>query len=147
MITLKTLAQATAQQVFDQAVGGVLRQGAPAIQASGTCAYRVHSFPQGTLACAAGQLMSDEEAKNLPNGGWSQLLSWRCVPSEHALLICDLQTAHDLAALNRMREDFIPAFVRIAQAVAAKYGLSVAVLNAHLASEKGTLSMAVFDGC
>lgn len=46
------------QEIFDQAVGGVLRQGCRA-SAGGTCAYRVFEEGQAPLACGIGQLIPD----------------------------------------------------------------------------------------
>jgi hypothetical protein len=92
MITLKTLPDATAQEVFDQVAGHLLRQ----MQCStngGWCMYR---GPDG-LKCAAGCLIGDDEydIRRMEERGWDKLVSSGCVPHEHKELIENLQDAHD----------------------------------------------------
>ena len=67
-ITLATLPQATAQQVFDQVKTHMMAQYAKSVgQNSDVCLYR---GPDG-LKCAAGCLISDEEAETIPEmKGW-----------------------------------------------------------------------------
>ena len=60
MITLATLEQATAQQVFTQVKNHLLKQNEKSM-INGICAYR----GSNGLQCAAGCLMSDEEANKL----------------------------------------------------------------------------------
>ncbi|UAV84634.1 hypothetical protein PHB09_139 [Pseudomonas phage PHB09] len=96
MITLATLPQATAQEVFDQVSQHMLRQGARSKQAFNGCAYR----GDGGLKCAAGCLISDEEYNsgmdNNPEGtGWVSLKERGEVPKEHFHLISRLQKLHD----------------------------------------------------
>lgn len=103
MITLKTLAQATRQQVFDQVVTHMRAQKVQSMREDGdACVYRA-----GELKCAAGCLMTDEEYNPLmdvqsgDNGtefgtSWSSLINRELVPStDHDDLITRLQSIHD----------------------------------------------------
>ena len=103
-ITLKTLPTATAQEVFDQVVGHLLRQGE-------RCAGPVHrhEFRFGLLdvdigkpyclyrnnegmKCAAGCLIGDDEYRlSMEGHAWGEI-----APEEHAELIITLQLIHDL---------------------------------------------------
>jgi hypothetical protein len=98
MITLKTLPQATAQQVFDQVVQHMLRQGKPAISDSGACCYR-YDTDDKILKCAAGCLISDNEYRkyfdDAYNSSWSSLVDEGLVPDTHFTLITELQHIHD----------------------------------------------------
>lgn len=102
LVTLKTLAQATKQQVFDQVVTHLRVQ---KVQANGSegCAYRA-----GQLMCAAGCLIADDEYKpemdmagKDPQGeqcgsNWNNLVRRKVVPhTQHDELIQDLQHVHD----------------------------------------------------
>lgn len=91
MITLATLPNATAQQVFDQVAGHLLTQ----LQASVThegCAYR----GEEGLKCAAGCLIADEEYNDLfEHIDWGELVHQNLVPGDHSHLIMDLQCVHD----------------------------------------------------
>jgi hypothetical protein len=92
MITLKTLPQATAQQVFDQVVNHLLTQNARSTSEK-FCLYRdkIHS-----LKCAAGCLIGDDEYKEEFEGKtWMRLRKQGDVPSEHLALIIELQRIHD----------------------------------------------------
>ena len=60
MITLKTLPQATAQEVFDQITQHLLQQGKAAKSVTGACRYRIETA-EGILKCAAGCLIADDE--------------------------------------------------------------------------------------
>lgn len=91
MITLKTLPQATAQEVFDQCASHLLRQ----MQKSedhGNCRYCI-----GKLACAAGCFIANDEYnpewEGLP---WNMLVNSYGVSSKHEDLINDLQYIHDI---------------------------------------------------
>lgn len=98
-ITLANLADATAQEVFDQAVAGIVKQGAQSREGhDGKCLYR---GPNG-LKCAAGWLMSDDEytpgfdlGQYGTGGSWPKMVRSKLVPNSHAGLIAELQTAHD----------------------------------------------------
>jgi len=99
MITLATLAAATAQQVFDQGARHLLKQNQKSMSDndSGECAYR---GPMG-LKCAAGCFIGDDEYRPSMEGtNWRTLAKGeqgmpRCVPVEHAELIMELQQCHD----------------------------------------------------
>lgn len=102
-ITLKTLPQATPQQVFDQVALHLLTQGQPSIVKEPVdpeessyigCAYR---GPNG-LMCAAGCLVSDDEYRaGMEGKAWGALAQYgTCgVPKVHLSLIADLQRVHD----------------------------------------------------
>ena len=98
MITLKTLPQATAQEVFDQVAKHLLTQMKKSASESAPdskdyCMYRGFD---GTK-CAAGCLISDDEYKlEFENLNWSHLSSTNyLVPKEHCKLIKQLQNIHD----------------------------------------------------
>lgn len=118
MITLATLATATAQQVFNQVRDHLLAQGRRSLLYPGNedralsvqCAYR---SPDG-LKCAAGCLMSDEEYRpefdstlhfnRKPTScGWVTgiIEKYKAAPLEHAGLITDLQEVHDYSPPER----------------------------------------------
>lgn len=107
IITLANLAEATEQQVFDQVVSQMIKQGRKSIHENGLCKYR---GPEG-LMCAAGCLMSDDEYN--PNfdkgaGNWDHLIGKGLVPHHHGALIRTLQVCHDFSddiegVLHRMR--------------------------------------------
>lgn len=92
MITLKTLPQATAQEVFDQVATHLLTQNKRS-ERGGRCTYQGIN---GTK-CAAGCLISDDEyIPEMENiGHWAKLISQNLVPENHALLIRNLQIVHD----------------------------------------------------
>lgn len=98
MITLETLSKATAQQVFDQVVQHMLRQGEPAISDSGTCSYRYDTGDR-VLKCAAGCLIADseylEKFDDACDSSWSSLVKEGLVPNTHVKLITELQYIHD----------------------------------------------------
>ena len=102
MITLKTLPQATAQEVFDQVAKHLLTQmkksvakraAESASDSNDFCMYRGFD---GTK-CAAGCLIADDEYKlEFENNSWSHLSAINyLVPEEHCLLIMELQDIHD----------------------------------------------------
>jgi hypothetical protein len=99
MITLATLPQASAQEVFDQVARHLLTQMHPSMdEEEGVCTYR-GSF-EGTK-CAAGALISDEEFETLiePKGfvskKWQKLVQEKIAPAKHQILIHELQRIHD----------------------------------------------------
>lgn len=132
-ITLATLHEATAQQVFDQAVIGIIEQGGPAINPiTERCQYRVRS-----RACAAGQLMSDDEAAALSsesrNGSaWQTLRAFDLVPQAHEFLITEIQGAHDHTVVCYGREGFMDGFARMAANIALNHNLTVGAMNRAL---------------
>lgn len=92
MITLETLPQATAQEVFNQVSKHLLTQNAPSVLSNGSCAYR----GEGGLKCAAGCLISDDEHdEKFEQRGWGNLVDMGQVPKEHEDLIQELQMVHD----------------------------------------------------
>jgi hypothetical protein len=99
MITLKTLPKATAQQVFDQVATHLLTQKRKSKLKSDPleCAYR----GKGSLKCAAGCLISDEEYNPAMEGnGWCRLIREKIAPSKHEQLIYSLQIIHDTHPVN-----------------------------------------------
>lgn len=95
MITLKTLPQASAQEVFDQITQHLLRQGKAAISSTGACRYRVEAQGE-VLKCAAGCLIADDEYNRLfENVAWDDLADRNKVPSHHVALVQQLQRIHD----------------------------------------------------
>lgn len=93
-ITLKTLAQATEQEVFDQVVQHLREQGVQSKNENG-CVYR----GEGGLMCAAGCLIADDEytsyMDNAEDSTWTQLVIDHVVPDKHETLIRRLQEIHD----------------------------------------------------
>lgn len=94
MITLKTLAQATAQEVFDQVARHLLTQNAKAIGPTGCYDY-VYLTPEG-LKCAAGCLIADNEySVDFEYEVWGSLVAQGVAPEAHEELITALQVVHD----------------------------------------------------
>lgn len=96
MITLKTLPQATAQEVFDQVSNHLKTQGVKARNELGKCKYRLDTGEK-VLMCAAGCLMDEEEGAKLGgfSGRWVNLVASGSAPPEHQDLIQSLQYLHD----------------------------------------------------
>ena len=112
-ITLSTLPQATAQEVFNQVVDHLLTQNQKSYTSHGGCLYR----GPDNLKCAAGCLISDEEDNPDWEGrGWGVLVEEGLVPATHCELICALQGIHDSCSV----EDW-PSFLK---ALANEKGLS-----------------------
>jgi len=109
MITLKNLAQATPQQVFDQVATHLLTQMDRSADSDDTCAYR----GQLGLKCAAGCLIADDEYKPYMEvrGSWGQLVNDELVPFEHEELIRQLQSVHDMNPPSNWRVHLIGAAV------------------------------------
>lgn len=90
-ITLKTLPDATAQEVFDQVKNHLLKQNLRSMSGH-RCRYR---GPYGTK-CAAGCLIGDDEySVELEHKNWKTLSEQNIVPGNHLILIRKLQTIHD----------------------------------------------------
>jgi hypothetical protein len=93
-ITLKTLEQATAQEVFDQVAEHMLTQNEQSKYADG-CAYR----GDNGLKCAAGCLIGDDEYNNELMEGftWADMLDRldAGISTKHNKLISKLQNIHD----------------------------------------------------
>jgi hypothetical protein len=96
-ITLKTLEQATAQEVFDQVAEHMLTQNEQSKHGD-TCAYR----GDNGLKCAAGCLIGDDEydeynCARMEGLKWDQLLFRvsEAISTKHNKLISRLQSIHD----------------------------------------------------
>lgn len=86
MITLKTLKDATEQEVFDQVANHLLTQGVKCQDHSYRCMYRHNG-----LKCAAGCLIGDDEYNlNMEQKLWNENFS-----PYHNSLIRSLQGIHD----------------------------------------------------
>lgn len=91
MLSLKTLPQATAQEVFDHVAKHLLTQKRRAINRDFSCRYRLRN-----LRCAAGCLIADDEYKESFEGwGWDVLVEENKAPKKHIGLITSLQSVHD----------------------------------------------------
>lgn len=113
MITLATLPEATPQQVFDQVVAHLRKQGARAMNEEGDCKYHEESGNK----CAAGCLIGEDEYDaDLEENNWGSLVKSEKVPSNHDNLIESLQDVHDLNTPDEWEE----AFERVAEV----YGLT-----------------------
>lgn len=98
MITLKTLAQATEQEVFDQVAKHLLTQNKQSWRTNGIgCVYR---NPDG-LKCAVGCLIADDEYDVLMDGAEDtsvrDLVNAGLFPDAHTALLSRLQSVHDYA--------------------------------------------------
>lgn len=94
MISLKTLPQATAQEVYNQIARHLLTQNEKALDENRcTCAYR---GPSG-LKCAGGCFISDDEyTHDMEGRTWDGLANLtHYLPSEHSNLISEGQDIHD----------------------------------------------------
>lgn len=101
MITLATLPQATAQQVFDQVAEHLLKQKLISVDDQGICQYR---GPAG-LKCAAGCLIGDDEYKEyFESFSWRELFNMGYVPENHLELIKELQRLHDGVSTNAWKD-------------------------------------------
>ena len=111
MITLKTLPQATAQEVFDQITQHLIRQGRAATSSTGACRYRVEVQGE-VLKCAAGCLIADGEYNRLfESVAWNELANMGKVPTHHVALVRQLQRVHDRESF----EDWTHYFHKIAK--------------------------------
>ena len=95
MITLKTLPQASEQEVFDQVAEHLIKQGKASRRmehGSNVCLY--HN--EEGLKCAAGCLIGkDEYNPKFEGQAWTALVMDLAVPRDHVTLIRDLQEVHD----------------------------------------------------
>ena len=118
MITLKTLDQATEQQVFDQVATHLLTQNKRSANEKGECMYR---GPEG-LKCAAGCLIADDEYEQVFEGNsWRWFMVGGRVSRNCSGLINNLQSCHDLIDVNQWRESL--------KSIASRFKLSTEVLN------------------
>lgn len=102
MITLATLKDATAQQVFDQVATHMIKQNKRSLaeKSDHACVYR----SADGLKCAAGCLIADSEYKpemDLLQSSWACLIERKLVPDAHSDLIKDLQYVHDNYLTNK----------------------------------------------
>jgi hypothetical protein len=107
-ISLKTLAEATPQEVFDQVAKHLLEQGKKSFKLDEDgdefCLYR---GPEG-LKCAAGCLIADNEYKDdMEGGSWSYLVRRGYAPETHKILIAKLQAIHDEKEPSTWREGLL----------------------------------------
>ena len=108
MITLKTLEQATAQEVFDQVATHLLTQNKKSAEALSVgiagCRYR----SSDGLKCAAGCLIGDDEySLDMETRSWRYLIHINLVPDKHSDLICQLQSIHDDIKVDAWREKLL----------------------------------------
>jgi hypothetical protein len=111
MITLKTLDQATAQEVFDQVANHLLTQNQQSkSKGESNCVYRTDDG----LKCAAGCLIGDDEYHsgfdNTDDVGttWRSLIQRGLVKtSKHSELITDLQNLHDNRVVFNWRSELM----------------------------------------
>ena len=93
MITLKTLPAATLMEVFQQCSDHLFQQGAKSTTEDGTCVYK-----NGSMSCAAGCFISDEEYDPaMETRSWEGIsnVGRFGIPDDHCDLISSLQTIHD----------------------------------------------------
>lgn len=129
----------TVQDIFDTAVGGVIAQGRPSVNADGQCMYR---SPDGAK-CAAGQLIPDDqynpawENKNI-NAPIFEAMNLRKAAglptddsqSDQSRVAGRLQRAHDSAAFDTdSPEAFVKHFRNLARHVAQDFELNMDVLK------------------
>lgn len=128
MITLKTLPDATAQEVFDQVAKHMLKQQSQSMRNS-SCAYRGND---GKM-CAAGCLIADDEYNIGMDGGpseggrqWDSLVNDDEVPNAHQNLIEALQAVHD--GVDPEKEG-LQLWITDLRDIAKDYDLNADVLN------------------
>jgi hypothetical protein len=123
-ITLATLHEATAQEVFDQVAVHLMTQGKKSMR-YGTCVYR----GDNGIACAAGCLISDDEFDDhtrtaefgFNSARWSLLIKAGIAPAYHEDLIRKLQNIHDA--------HFVETWPAMLRGVANISDLNAAVLD------------------
>lgn len=125
----------TLQQIFDFAATRIIAQGKPSFDGN-SCK---HAGPDGT-ACAVGQFLDRDVGHHLdtvagyglsPNSALVRVALFGPFAPDHLiseiLLLCDVQTAHDSAAIND-GVSFLAGF-RVRMATVAKlHGLNMDVL-------------------
>ena len=119
MITLATLPNATAQEVFNQVCDHLLTQNEKSMESrnsfthSGDCAYR----GDYGKSCAAGILISDSEMEQIfekdynVGHSWFSLINEDIAPRDHSDLIRELQNIHD----EKEPEDWAAALKNLAE--------------------------------
>lgn len=119
-ITLATLPQASAQEVFDFVCHHLLTQEQPSTDAAGNCVY--HSL-KGTK-CAAGCLIEEGEyIQEMEKTNWSRLVVHGLVPEAHQELICHLQYVHDDRAPEDWKEALrkVPSHLALSDCISLDY--------------------------
>lgn len=111
MITLAKFNEVSEQQIFNQVVAHLRKQGEQSLNSLGVCAYR---GADGKM-CAAGCLIGDHEYFPMmdDNGeglDWGVGVAMGYFPEQHEELIVNLQGVHDAAVHNWER-----GFKRIAE--------------------------------
>jgi len=92
-LSISTLQEHSAQEVFDFVAAHLLRQSVPSY-AEGRCWYR-----SGANSCSIGCLMTDDEYKDeYENVGWVDLVPKYGFTREHFHMLVDLQDLHDYPA-------------------------------------------------
>ena len=125
MITLKTLPEATAQQVFDQVAKHLLKQKSRSLSRDGFCVYR----SDDGMMCAAGCLIGPKEYRKTFEGyNWQELVDREQVCSTHKTLIRELQVIHD----NRPTAVWVDNLKTLAK----EWGLNVNALTKKKKKEK-----------
>lgn len=123
MITLATLKDATAQQVFDQVANHLLTQLKVSVNSDDSlCQY--HS-DDGTK-CAAGCLIADNEYSLCMEGigNWTNIVEQGFASSHHENLIFELQEVHDSAMGIPMSAELLKEFwTRGLKGVADRFNL------------------------
>jgi len=96
MITLKTLHEATAQQVFNQVTTHLLNQNLISVNKELDGVESCMLRGKEDLKCAAGCLIGDDEyRKDMEGYDWPHLVDKRGVPVYHLGLITKLHKVHD----------------------------------------------------
>ena len=91
MITLATLPEATAFEVFDEVARHLIAQNEKAV-IDGYCVYH----GEGGLKCAAGCLIGEDEISDeFRYKTWAEVVDEGLAPLEHHELISELQSIHD----------------------------------------------------
>jgi hypothetical protein len=129
MITLATLPNASAQEVFDHIVNHLRIQKERCYDSNqDKCVYRLVTPNGDVLRCAAGSLMTAEEYRpefdiNPESGGgtsWPSIVKNFKLSNIHLGLIFDLQRIHDLDDV----ENWEKRFDEVAQQQGVKYSIS-----------------------
>lgn len=118
----------TNQSVFTNSVRYLLRQGVPSIEeSSGQCKYR----SDDGCRCAIGAILPDHlYRRDMEGQRVSLILQERRATNKYFLdvdrvLLSDMQTAHDKAAIENRREDWLPWWKIKIATVAAVWELTL----------------------
>jgi len=134
-ITLKNLAQATPQQVYNQVAAHLMKQNEKSQDDRLHCKYRQNVITR-TLKCAAGCLIGDEEYQGKFEGQrWSTLAATECVPNTHLHLVSHLQDIHDRTAVKSWGGALRTFFRNIPHKYAANTRITLANLNQATAQQ------------